>query len=715
MRPLKHTINFAVCIVLCACLSVFSQSDVSQERVTIKNIVGKAEVRSPKTGKWRAARVGMTVKMKWDVRTFVESSLELLFESGTVIKLGENSVVNLSKLLQDKSSSAINSNVKVASGQIWANVKKLVSKKSKFDFETPTAVAAIRGTRLGIAVDKKKTVIDVYDGSVSVRNKGSKKVVTVTSRNRAVINKGEVDVKMYKFEEIKSETDTTSGLPPLQDPYAEDTTAELDTGIIDTGIIDTTVTDTMEGSSLEETDTTKEVYLTIESPEDNIVVDVNHVVVKGTATPGATVSIGQRQKVVQAVGNFSIIVDLVPGVNRITVTAQLGSVSKQAVVSVEYTPLKALFLSLTQPVDGMKINKPVIPVEGVTVGGAEVTVDDNDVNVRSDGSFSYQVHIPDEAGEYPITVVSRYKGKETKIERIVIYEPEREKLDLKITSPANDQVIKTNSIRVNGKAISGARIEVTGGGGSFSRSFKAREDGSFICDIPLFERDIGEYTIEVIAIDEETGDEKDKIITVEVDIKSPSINTSAPEINILSQLTGATKNGYLKVQVIDRTPEDQITLTADINGSKDQYVLDPSAQETIYLEEGKNSYIIKAVDIAGNNSSVLSGKIYYLPGPLVIDIVEPDESQYMIDDLPPMPSVTGDLYMDIEVEIDDGIGDIPETILYCRVNSSNLKESSIYVYTGRIQLSRGRNNFIIETEDMAGNKTRKVFDIVINE
>ncbi len=140
--------------IVCLSVLTFAQSSTQQEKVTIKAIIGKAEIRSPKTGKWRPARVGMAVKMKWDVRTYVESSMELKFASGTVLKLGENSVVNLSTLIKDGNSSK--SNVKVSSGQVWGNVQKLVNKKSKFSFETPTAVAAIRGTRLGIQVDKSK-------------------------------------------------------------------------------------------------------------------------------------------------------------------------------------------------------------------------------------------------------------------------------------------------------------------------------------------------------------------------------------------------------------------------------------------------------------------------------------------------------------------------------------------------------------------------------
>jgi len=64
----------------------------------VKSFVGKAEVRNPNSGQWRSVYAGMKIKMNWDVRTQNESSVELCFQSGTVIKLRENSIVSLSTL-----------------------------------------------------------------------------------------------------------------------------------------------------------------------------------------------------------------------------------------------------------------------------------------------------------------------------------------------------------------------------------------------------------------------------------------------------------------------------------------------------------------------------------------------------------------------------------------------------------------------------------------
>ena len=159
----------------------------------------------------------------------------------------------------------------------------------------------------------------------------------VSTRNRAIVQSGEPDIETVNFDDI----DTT-----------EEKIETEDTTVIDTTELDTT------------TETTEEVYLNIESPEDNKVIDETQVAIKGTANPGATIFAGSKQVEVKDKGTFVIAVDLMPGVNKITVTAQLGGESKQADITIIYEPPKKLFLTVTQPAEGMKVKTPVIPVQG---------------------------------------------------------------------------------------------------------------------------------------------------------------------------------------------------------------------------------------------------------------------------------------------------------------------------------------------------------------
>ena len=104
---------------------------ILDEWATVKSLVGKAEVRSSESGKWREARVGMRIKMEWDVRTHLESSLELVFPSKTMIKMGENSTISLSTLFNDKDSTNAKSKIEVTSENDSINVITITDKEGK--------------------------------------------------------------------------------------------------------------------------------------------------------------------------------------------------------------------------------------------------------------------------------------------------------------------------------------------------------------------------------------------------------------------------------------------------------------------------------------------------------------------------------------------------------------------------------------------------------
>jgi hypothetical protein len=306
-------------------------------------------------------------------------------------------------------------------------------------------------------------------------------------------------------------------------------------------------------------------------------------------------------------------------------------------------------------------------------------------------------------------VTSRYNGKEITEERDVLYKPKREKLFLNVTSPTDGQLIRAGIIQVAGQSISGAAIELNG------RQIKTAGDGTFTLSIPVMEKDAGEYPIEIVATDEETNKEITKNISVKIDIKSPEINKSIPRVAVVGQLQGGTKVNTMIIQAFDMTPQDILSVKVENNNIGNQYTMEPNDQEKISLDEGKNLYAIRATDLAGNLSNSVRGELYYLPGPLTIEVQEPDNTMLTIDDLPPMPVNVGTLYMNLRVKVEDNIGTIPETILYCRVNGVNLKKGSNYIYTGKVDVKRGVNRFVLETEDIAGNKFRKQFEVTINE
>lgn len=605
-------------------LSVAGADNTQQQRATIKNIIGQVEVSSTGQAKWRPARVEMYVSMGNDVRTFVESSADLQLESGTVIKIGENTVMTVSKLLQGSGDGAANTGMKVGTGKIWANVKKLTNANSTFEVETPTAVASIRGTRLGVSVDAQGTAVDVYEGLVMVREKSTGKSVSVATKTSAIVQAGGKGIDVVEFSK-KAPTDVSGkSKHSLVDPFADSAAAAVKSD-----------------SSAKKIDTTAK------------------------------------------------------------------KMQPQTDSRAMYKQSATLRLSVTSPKDGAIITEPMIPVSGSASPGSKITVNGIPVTVSPSGSFGCTIPIPDEPHDYAINVAARLGDNEANEERTVTYTPTTAALTLSMATPFDGQVIKQNMFRITGKTSPRAAVTVNG------RPAQVSSQGVITYDIQFTEKDVGNLQIDIIASDE--SKEMSKTINVAVDITSPLINTSIPSVVVQQQCAQATRTGKMGVDVYDRTPEDQITLVFQNNGRTEEYVMASGDRQFLNLDEGRNSYTIKAFDKAHNMSSVVSCVVYYLPGPLVIEIRDPADNPLIIDNLPPMPRNVPASQQRVEVEIEDGIGNVPETIRYCRLvgegKTLQMTGNNNYRYYVYVPVTYGAHMYNVQVEDITGNIMTKRLDI----
>lgn len=134
---------------------------------SIRTIVGTAQVNPALHAGWKAARAGMKLFTSDQVRTDPESSLEIAWENGGLLRIAEASVMTISGPADSLSEAAPGTTL--LKGRIWANMKKIASTERKFGISTPTAVAAIRGTvfRVDAGVDSSTDVL-VYEGKVAV-------------------------------------------------------------------------------------------------------------------------------------------------------------------------------------------------------------------------------------------------------------------------------------------------------------------------------------------------------------------------------------------------------------------------------------------------------------------------------------------------------------------------------------------------------------------
>ncbi|MBN1307738.1 MAG: FecR domain-containing protein [Chitinispirillaceae bacterium] len=625
-------------ILLCIGISLLNGFAAAAEeaRARITQVGGTVEVRAKGVAVWRMARLGMPVKEGWDVRAYVEAEAEVTFENGTKLIIGENSIVTLSRLKSDVKASTSQSTVKVLTGKVWANVKKLTSTQSEFEFETPTAVASIRGTRLGIDVVKRRTVIDVYDGVVAVRRRGETASINATANSRVIIDRDERELQVIDFKEIRGAQGQQGGGVP-RDPFADEEGAPSD------------------GST--------------PSPADS------------TGIP---------------FGSDTVVTDT---------AGQQGSAA-------EPEGARRLILSVSAPAEGARITEPLIQVTGNTLPDAKVFVNDMQAAVGRDGAFSYRFPVPDEPNTYTIEIRAEYGGSERVLQRNVAYDPPTDKELLECFSPLDGQLIKTRTIRVSGKTAKGAAVTANG------VPVSVAANGIFNGELVVSERDIGDYQLEIIARSQ--GEELARSFNLKIDGTSPQINTSVPLCLFSLQGQQATMQRTVPLQVLDRTPGEELTIKIINNGSAERITSEPGRTEQLLLNEGANDYSIQVVDRAGNSSPVIRGRLYYLPGPLIILLHEPSSNPMIYEGLPPVlhPGNRGaEESIDVEVEIDDGIGNVPQSIHYCRVTGNGqtiqLRNNNDYMYVGKVNVRRGSNQFTIQVEDLSGRLETLRFEVIL--
>lgn len=121
------------------------------------------------------------------VKTDANGSLKLSYLDGTRLQIDPGAVVTVLKAQVNTVSHAEASVFKLDLGRVWIRVLKVLSQKSKFDVQTPTATAGVRGTVFSVAVAPDgKTSVSVREGEVALRSSAAGEPTRVGKGQMAV-------------------------------------------------------------------------------------------------------------------------------------------------------------------------------------------------------------------------------------------------------------------------------------------------------------------------------------------------------------------------------------------------------------------------------------------------------------------------------------------------------------------------------------------------
>lgn len=128
--------------------------------------LGKVEVQSSGSDSWEKAKPNRPVFEGDIIRTAAKSRAEITLKGGGKIRLGEKSELELNEA--NVKPMTKNFKAKLKRGNVFVSAKAAFGEKKNVQLRTPTAVAAIRGTKYRAKAGEDESEVLVYDGKVDV-------------------------------------------------------------------------------------------------------------------------------------------------------------------------------------------------------------------------------------------------------------------------------------------------------------------------------------------------------------------------------------------------------------------------------------------------------------------------------------------------------------------------------------------------------------------
>ncbi|MDQ7797436.1 MAG: FecR family protein [Candidatus Edwardsbacteria bacterium] len=167
-----------------------SQGEYRPTEARINFLKGPVNIQRVATEAWRPAFIKMSLYTGDKVRCQELAETEIILNDGSILKLRDNSLMEIELMERDKKDRAARTALKVYQGKLLGSIKKLAGKSSKFTVSTPTAVAGIRGTVFGVFVEGDSTELNVLKGEVGIQGDAGGEVL-VKDKMMITVAKGD--------------------------------------------------------------------------------------------------------------------------------------------------------------------------------------------------------------------------------------------------------------------------------------------------------------------------------------------------------------------------------------------------------------------------------------------------------------------------------------------------------------------------------------------
>lgn len=155
--------KFAFCLCLLVALPLWAQDPIGK----VVDLVGDVSITHPSA---KAAKVifQQSVYLGDEIKTKADGGVKILFIDDTLLTIKENSKVLVTEFLFDAEKRQRKVKFESPLGRIRAVVGQFFGKDQPVEIKTPTAVAGIRGTDLGLKIEPVKTTLYCFEHCLKI-------------------------------------------------------------------------------------------------------------------------------------------------------------------------------------------------------------------------------------------------------------------------------------------------------------------------------------------------------------------------------------------------------------------------------------------------------------------------------------------------------------------------------------------------------------------
>ncbi len=161
---------------------------------TITDFEGEVLVKSGKNNAWDSAVVGQKLHKNDFIKTQFDSWSTLSLFDGSEITIEPSTEFKIVNLTGDVNNKQLDQGVfKLIVGTVLNKINELTGRGSRFEIETDSATAGVRGTYFEVSYQEGKNLVKVYEGSVRTESKSTDRVYVINEQEEITVTQASDD------------------------------------------------------------------------------------------------------------------------------------------------------------------------------------------------------------------------------------------------------------------------------------------------------------------------------------------------------------------------------------------------------------------------------------------------------------------------------------------------------------------------------------------